>query len=272
METPPATPQPAPRPRSRSALWIGLTCLAVLLLCCCLCIVVSSLGGRWRRSLPLPMNLLPATGLLPSDGAAGWEAAPGDAQSLPDLVDAGTVDLDEIVAVQDGASGPILRVTVSNPGSQDVVISIPCGTILAPQNGDVQQMMVVQPASASVPAGGSTTITLFVICIDATKTTPSSGDEFAFGGNADGDVLTLAECACQDGRITEANPLPLMGLQFTAWMLREGITPEELLASGEGAAGEFLGGERGAQLRQMLEGIGGFTGDWMERCGIQPPN
>jgi hypothetical protein len=271
METPPSTPQPVPRARSRSALWIGLTCLAILLLCCCLCLVVGSLGGRWGRILLSPSNLLPTTGLFPSDGAAGWEAAPGDAQSLPDLVDAGTIDLDEIVAVQDGAFGPILRVTVTNPGTQVVVVTIPCGTILAPQNGDGQQMMVVQPASASIPAGGSATITLFVICIDANKATPNSGDYFSFGGQAEGDVLALAECACQDGRIAEANPLPLMGLQFTAWMLREGISPEALLASGEGAASEFLGGERGAQVRQLMQSIGGFTGDWLERCGIQPP-
>jgi hypothetical protein len=256
------THRPVPKPprQQRMALWIGLSCLAIAALAC-------SVVSRLPSAVDLPsVGNLPAIGM--GEGAE-WQAVPADAQSLPDLVEAGSASVDKIVAVDNGASGPILRVTIRNPGTEVLVVTIPCGTILAPDSGDVQQMMVVQPASASIPAGGTAEITVFVICIDATKDMPSVGDGFALGTLAEGDVLKLAECACQDGQIAGANPLPLIGLQFTAWMVREGLSPEDILASGEGAAGEFLGSEQAAQLGQLMESVGGYTGDWLERCGVE---
>ena len=159
---------------------------------------------------------------IPGVGAAPWEAVPEGAQSLPDLVESGAAVVDEIVAVEETPSGPNLRVTVRNLGPDVLVVTIPCGTILVPADGEVQQMMVVQPASESIPPGETVEITLFVVCIDASKGTPSAGDGFALGPLADGDILKLAECACRDGQIAGANPLPLIGLHFTTCRVRDG--------------------------------------------------
>jgi hypothetical protein len=258
METPQVRSVDSRRPRRVLFALIGSLALAALA-----CSVLSR--------IPSP-DLLPTVEGLPSIpgvGATQWEAVPEGAQSLPDLVERGVAEVDSIVAVEETPSGPNLRVTVRNPGPDVLVVTIPCGTILVPTNGDVQQMMVVQPASESIPPGETVEITLFVVCIDATSDTPSAGDGFAFGPLAEGDVLKLAECACRDGQIAGANPLPLIGLQFTTWMVREGISEEDLLAEGEGAAGEFLGEDQALQLGQMLEGLSSTTGDWLERCGVE---
>ena len=168
-------------------------------------------------------------------------------------------------------AAPGVNVLLSNPGPTNVETYIPCGTIFAPSGGDAQELMVVQEARGTVPAGGEATLTPFVICIEADASIPDAGAAYAFSSMADGKLAELATCVCQQDLTASANPLDSMGVQFAGWMVSEGSPFQELLESGEGGAiGDLLGSDVGEALAGVFELIEGPAMDWLDRCGIQP--
>jgi hypothetical protein len=194
----------------------------------------------------------------------------GSGVGLEDQLRRGELQLADLTATGEIAA-PGVNVLLSNPGPTNVETYIPCGTIFAPSGGDAQELMVVQEARGTVPAGGEATLTPFVICIEADASIPDVGAAYAFSSKADGKLAELATCVCQQDLTASANPLDSMGVQFAGWMVSEGSPFQELLESGEGGAiGDLLGSDVGEALAGVFELIEGPAMDWLDRCGIQP--
>lgn len=196
------------------------------------------------------------------------EAAVGAREGLAGQVDRGDLTVVDITANGDIA-GPGIEVVVRNLGAADVQATIPCGFVFTPGSPADQRLMVVQEVSATVPAGGEATLTVFVICIDPTSSTPDDGAGYALGGMESGDLLRLAQCACNEE--LDVDSMEGLELMLAGWSLRAESLGAELGEEAEGAVGDLFGEDSGAMLGGLLESLGGMGGEWLERCGIEAP-
>ena len=183
------------------------------------------------------------------------------------LVTWGDLEVEEVVSNGE-ISGPGMDVTFRNPGPEDVTATIPCGFTFAPEDADDQRLMVVQPASIVVPAGGEATLTAYVICIDADSSMPDYGATYTMGTMQTGSLLKLAECACTDDLAASSDSFAGSKLMTAGWMISEGMTLAELQETGEvwdpGLEGYEEYVEAMAQAEAEVYG-------WLERCEIPFP-
>ena len=169
-------------------------------------------------------------------------------------------------------AGPGIKVVVRNPGPTDLQATIPCGFVFEPGNSGDQRLMVVQEASAMVPAGGETTLTAFVICIDPDSAAPSEGAGYATGGMELGDLLQLAQCACGEDLGGGMDPLAGIGLMSAGWTIRNGGPFSSMMdEEAAGAMSQFFGEDSGYDLAEVLEMLEEPATEWLDRCGIQVP-
>lgn len=209
------------------------------------------------------------------------DLSPSD-QAQPGFLQLGEAVLDGVVSTSEGETeGRILTVQITNPGNDDVLVTIPCGLIFKPEPGrDEQQLMVLQQASATIPPGDSADLTPYVICIESSKAVPESGSTYQVGVMATGDLLKLAQCICNETLVDiETDPLAAMdqlGLQFSVWMVSDGLSMDEMIEGMEEAEGAL--GQIGAtgSLEGMEDFVGGlmeifqgFGQDWLEKCDIE---
>jgi hypothetical protein len=172
----------------------------------------------------------------------------------------------------EGPTGPVIDVRLSNPGDDDLQTVIPCGSVLIPEDSGEQVMMVVQAEPVTVPAGEEIVVAPYVVCIDASTAIPGDGSAYSLGGLTEGDLLQLAQCVCEEDLEQDWDPLGGMGVQFAAWMTAEGSTLTEALEQGggeEGAMGDFLGGEFGEMLGDMLGTLEQPAMELLDRCDIE---
>ena len=182
---------------------------------------------------------------------------------------------------EDETSGEILTVQVTNPTTNEIVVTVPCGLIFNPGPGsDEQRLMVIQEAFTSLQPGEEATLTPYVICIDSSSAIPETGSTYHISVMATGDLLKLAECICKETLADiEMDPLAFMdqfGLQFAVWTVSDGLSFEEMFDDMEEAGGALC--EIGAEdfTEEMEELFGGvmemFQGvgqDWLEKCQIE---
>jgi hypothetical protein len=182
------------------------------------------------------------------------------APGLAEQVNRRQLEIERITSDGDYA-GPGIKVVLRNPGPDDVATMIPCGLILEPDDPTDQRLMVVQPASAVVPAGGEVTLTLYVVCIDSELDFPDVDATYTLGPIQSGDLLKLAECVC--GQDLAASQDPFIGLKVMAagWVISRGQTVAEMMAEDES------GDMQGASPEGMEEDIY----DWLDRCSIPRP-
>jgi hypothetical protein len=198
---------------------------------------------------------------------ASAEAPP--ATSAPPAEPLGELDLVRITSTGEGFTGPYIEVQVFNPTDHDVEARIPCGTIFAPGSGsDEQRLMVVQEAAQTVGPGEEATLTPYIVCIDADQAAPGEESSFSYGEMAEGDLLVLAQCVCQENLAASINPMDELSLQFSAWMVAEGRPLGEIPAGEGGAIDEALGEGAADQLAELLSMLEGLSGTWLDRCGI----
>jgi hypothetical protein len=182
---------------------------------------------------------------------------------------------------EDETSGWILTVHATNPTSDEIVVTIPCGLIFDPgPESDEQRLMVIQEASATIPPGEAATLTPYVICIDSSNAIPGTGSTYHIGVMATGDLLKLAQCICNESLADfEVDPMAFMdqfGLQFAVWTVSDGLSFEEMfedIEEAEGALGEIgvedFSEELGGILSGMMEMFQGLGQDWLEKCQIE---
>ena len=209
------------------------------------------------------------------------DVSPPD-HTQPTLLQLGDAVLDGVVSTSEGETeGRILTVQITNPGNQEVLVTIPCGLIFKPEPGsDEQQLMVIQQASATIPPGESADLTPYVICIESSKAVPESDSTYQVGVMATGDLLKIAQCICNETLVDiETDPIAAMdqlGLQFSVWMVSDGLSMDEMIEGMEEAEGAL--GQIGATgLPEGMEDIVGglmemfqdFGQDWLEKCDIE---
>ncbi len=215
------------------------------------------------------------------------EALAQDLEPSAEAVEQGPVEIghaliEHIESVsEDETSGQILTVQVTNPTTDEIVVTIPCGLIFNPEpESDEQRLMVIQEASVSLLPDEEAKLTPYVICIDSSNAVPENGSTYNIGVMATGDLLKLAQCICNETLSdVEVDPLAFMdqfGLQFAVWTVSDGLSFEEMFESMEEAGGAL--GEIGAEefteemeelfggVLQMFQGVGQ---DWLEKCQIE---
>ena len=209
------------------------------------------------------------------------DLSPSD-QTQPAILQLGEAVLDGVVSTSEGETeGRILTVKITNPGNEDALVTIPCGLIFMPEPGrDEQQLMVIQQASATIPPGESADLTPYVICVESSKAVPESGSTYQVGVMATGDLLKFAQCICNETLVdVETDPIAAMdqlGLQFSVWMVSDGLSMDEMVEGMEeaegalgqiGATGLFEGMEE--IVGGLMETFQGFGQDWLEKCDIE---
>ncbi|MCX6071273.1 MAG: hypothetical protein NTU91_10510 [Chloroflexi bacterium] len=189
------------------------------------------------------------------------------AAGLPDQVNRGQLKIVRLTANGDIA-GPGIKIVVRNPGSEDITTTIPCGFVFEPDDASDQRLMLVQPVTAVVPAGGEVTLTAYVVCIDSGNAAPDDGATYTLGTMQSGDLLKLAQCACGEDLAGSADPLGGMGVMIAGWMIREGASFADVQAQGgEGASSETFGGTMSGLLDMFAES----SESWFDRCNIPSP-
>ena len=203
-------------------------------------------------------------------------------QAQPAFLQIGEAVLDSVVSTSEGETeGRILTVQITNPGNDEVLVTIPCGLIFKPEPGrDEQQLMVIQQASATIPPGESANLTPYVICVESSKAVPESGSTYQVGVMATGDLLKLAQCICNETLVDiETYPIAAMdqlGLQFYVWMVSDGLSMDEMIEGmeeAEGALGQIgaTGLPEGMEdlFSGLMEMFQDFGQDWLEKCDIE---
>ena len=210
----------------------------------------AAVGGSGLLGTPPAFTPVPTT---------AWDTS----TYLPARVDKGALTLNSATTPgSDGAFyGPIMSLQVTNPGSQDVLMTISCGLIFQPDNTDEQRLMVLQPLSATVGAGQSTTLTPYVICIDDGKHAPATDATYTIGTMAGGDLLKLAACVCGQPLTFKAELGREFGLQFAIWHTSDPLFPGNLSDSPLGPA-----------IQPFLSIGLATTNGWLSSCGLPPIN
>lgn len=274
--------QPVAQPKRRSG-WIVVLIIVVLLLCLLCCCVAGFLLIRrgvvsvpWGNLPNLPSWIYSYFGRISQDmevpsgqEVPGGQELPGGGPEAgqPGQTGLGGLEPGSISATGDGIQGPVMTVQVTNPQPTDVTVTFSCGLIFQPDDSGEQRMMVLQESSASVPAGGETTLAPYVICIDLDQSAPGAGSSYSLGGMAEGQLLQLAQCLCQENLQTNIDPFGDLGIQFAVWETSSGQTLSEILSGGTsgGALGDLLGPDAAGMLG-MLEAP---AQTWLDRCNIQ---
>ncbi len=197
----------------------------------------------------LPVMLSSPTAAL-KDSGADFEGLLASGRISDVTVSATTQDKDTF--------GSILSMELNNPGDEPIEVLVPCGFVFNAQHPDEQHMMVVQPLQVSLPAGGSQTVEPYVACIDGTKAAPDYQSVYIPGGMASGDLMTLAECLCEE----EIDELRMITAQFAIWLISEDEDGEEYNADESASA--------------MLEDffsveLFGDPNEVLRSCGLEPP-
>ena len=173
-------------------------------------------------------------------------------------VKARTLKLDSATISGNGSDiyGPIISLQVTNPGTQQVLTTIPCGLVFVPDDNTLQRLMVLQAYSATVSAGGSATLTPYVACIDDSKHAPATGATYTIGNFATADLLKLATCVCTQPLTFKTDVGRELGLQVAIWHTADSQFPGNITSSPFGPA-----------IQPFLK-IGLATANgWLTSCG-----
>jgi hypothetical protein len=198
--------------------------------------------ATFAAGTPVPTAVVPADTLLPA------------------RLKAGQLKLDSLVVDSNGSDfyGPILTLQLTNPGTKQVLVNVPCGLIFVPDDDTMQRLMVIQPVSATVSPKGPSTLKPFVICIDDSKHAPANAATYKLGNMATGDLLQLAACACTQHLSVNADLNQEFGLQVAVWHTNDPKFPSEITNSPLGPA-----------LQPMMPLFLASANGWLTKCGLK---
>lgn len=264
------------RPDRRRALYVLLPVLGLLTLACTCSGLMDPMGLFREAVAPEAGEVMEGIETLQaSRGTATPRPQGGD--SLPDLLASGSVEVAAVESNSEGETqGKVLTVQFANPGSNEVIVDVPCGLVFHPvSSAEDQRMMVIQPGSAVVPPAGDAELSPYVVCIDPERDAPSLDSTYQVGEVESGALGDLAQCLCGrslgEGLSLEAG-METMAVQFAVWSVSTGQSPKDLFG-GQMPAGsaveEMLGEEGGQMLEGLQELVAGPAQDLLEECGIE---
>ena len=206
---------------------------------------VMTAQATFAAGTPVPTAVVPAESLLPARLAAGQ------------------LKLDSVTVASNGSDfyGPILSLQVTNPGSQKVLVNIPCGLIFEPDTATEQRLMVVQPISTVVASKAGAELKPYVICIDDSKHAPANASTYKIGNMATGDLLKLAACACTQPLTVNADLNREFGLQVAVWHTNDPKFPAE-----------FTDSPLGPALKPLMPLFLSAANGWLTKCGLAAIN
>ena len=201
-----------------------------------------SAEATFAAATPVPTEVVPPDTLLP----ARLKANQLKIQS--DTIDSNGSDF----------FGPILSVQVTNPGTKDVVTTIPCGLIFVPDDNTQQRLIVIQSVSATVTPKGPAELKPFVACIDDSKHAPANAATYQIGTMATGDLLKLAACVCGEPLSVSQDINQEFGLQVALWHTTDPKFPSEITQSPLGPA-----------LQPLMPLFLSSANGWLTKCGLK---
>ncbi len=213
----------------------------------------------------------------PTTAASATTDAPTAGGDIAGLIGAGDLEV-ATTSPEGGVSGRIFQVQVTNTGTGEVEVIIPCGLVFEPAPGvEEQRMMVVQAASSRLGLGESVSLTPYVMCIDGDLAAASEGAAYSIGTFAPDELRAFAECICEKDLDAQFDGQMMgdIGLQLAVWELASGGSEAEdygPLAEGlEGFDLELFAGIPGFEaLVEVMKDPAAATAKWLEECGIAP--
>jgi hypothetical protein len=201
-----------------------------------------SAEATFAAATPIPTAVVPAESLLPA------------------RLKAGDLKLSGVTIDSNGADfyGPILQVQVTNPRTQAVLTTIPCGLIFEPDTKTEQRLMVVQPVSTVVVSQAGAALNPYVICIDDSKHAPANASTYQIGSMATGDLLKLAACVCTQTLTVSADLNQEFGLQVAVWHTSDPIFP-----------GDLTNNPLGPALKPLMPLFLSAANGWLTKCGLK---
>lgn len=196
---------------------------------------------------------------------------------LPDLVSNGVLQLDGIDAQMDETAGEVLTIQVTNPGSEPITVTVPCGLIFTPQDDELQPLIVIQEVTELIQPGDSAELVPLVACADLESGTPEIGAGYTIGSFAEGDLLALAECMCQSDADFSVESFELVNAQFAIWTISNGDLFSTMPDMENSPLADLMGDEYGSveEFEAAWEAMSGVFAEmskaWFERCNLDVP-
>lgn len=244
--------------------------IALVTMACQLPFISSLTGGTEGRETPEKEadqpneeEEAPDTGIQPKE-----EPTPEDMGSAPGGIDWGDAVPDEIISSGDGfTAGEIIKVKVNNPSDKPTTVEIPCGLIFNPPEGSGEQkLMVIQAVVEEIPAGGTSELTPYVVCIESSASVPGEGSAYTVGDMAtEAGLLKLSDCLCrEDLDPSMAAFQEMLGVQFATWIVADDINMDDLESTEGGAMGELM-----KSFGDMMEMFSKPAQEWLDKCDIE---
>lgn len=107
-------------------------------------------------------------------------------------------------------------------------------------------MMNLTPFDTTLAEGEAIEVTPFVMCIDSSAPAPGPAASYKVAELAGDDLLSFAQCICNDGLLDQVDPASGdMSLQIAVWAAADGELPDidAALAEADGAFSDVLGAE-----------------------------
>lgn len=190
------------------------------------------------------------------------------------MLESGAINLEGIQANSDEEDtyGPILTLQLTNPNTEEVVVSIPCGLVFIPGDNQYQRLMMVQPLEVELAPGETQTSTPYVVCIDVSASAPEYNESYSIGTLAENpELLKFAECICNQELGDDLASMDGLGVQMAAWSIEMGGDFTNILEE-EGAMADLFEDEYGEDLEEMMsqfaEMFSSFGDEWLTKCEI----
>lgn len=193
-----------------------------------------------------------------------------DQTALGQRIKSGDIIIELIESTGGGTQGQIIEMVIINQSSEEIIFEIPPGLVFSPIGSDEQELMVLDGEVVTLEPAETIVLSPYVICIESSASTPSSGSAYEIGYLADGDLFAFAECVDQEtnGDLYEDD----IGLQFAVWSIANQGSILEMSEGSEEVEGAFseliAAWEISGLLETMTELMSGMSEDWLQRCDI----
>jgi hypothetical protein len=185
-------------------------------------------------------------------------------------IKSGDAVIELIESTGGGTQGQIIAVVIINKSGEELVLEVPPGLVFSPVDSDEQDLMVLDGEVVELEPDETIILTPYVICIESSAATPSSGSSYEIAYLADGDLLAFAQCVDEEAgaNLSEDD----IALQLAVWSI---ANQENVLEMPEGS--ENLGGayaelfeelELTGMLETVYEMMAGMSEEWLRRCEV----